>query len=207
MDSEQKAELITDVMKFYRQDITKFTISVWQNAMQPYSFEQVSKAMSAHVANPENGQFMPKPADIVKQLSGTVTDRSAMAWGKVYDAAQRIGAYTDVVFDDPAIHAVIEDMGGWVKICRAETKDISYLMHRFCESYKAYASRGNFEYPRQLHGDRSPDSEYIKKGLKPPSAKLIGNPQKAMDVLQGGSAKGKTQITDASQLIKLRINP
>jgi hypothetical protein len=197
MDNENKAELITDVMKFYRQDITKFTISIWQNAMQPYTFEQVSKAMSAHVANPENGQFMPKPADIVKQLSGTVTDRSAIAWGKVFAAMSSVGAYSDVVFDDPAIHAATEDLGGWPKVCRGETKDLGYLMHRFCEFYKAYANKGDAPYPKRLIGDRSPDYEFEKKGLPLPTPKFIGNPEKANAVMQGGVMGGKTMITDS----------
>ena len=68
---------------------------------------------------------------LVRQLAGTATDRAMLAWGKAIDAASRVGAYTDVVFDDPAIHAAIEDMGGWPKFCRGDVKDLSYLQHRF----------------------------------------------------------------------------
>ena len=55
-------------------------------------------------------------AQLPIKLDGTVTDRAALAWGKVLEAMSSVGAYSDVVFDDPAIHAAIEDCGGWVKI-------------------------------------------------------------------------------------------
>jgi hypothetical protein len=53
---------------------------------------------------------MPKPADIVRNLQGTASDRSLIAWGKLLEAMRRVGAYRSVAFDDGAIHAAVEDM-------------------------------------------------------------------------------------------------
>ena len=163
-------------------------------ACSPFSIEQVSKALTAHATDAERGQFAPKVADIVRILSGTATDRAALAWGKCLEAMSSVGAYTDVVFDDPAIHAVVEDLGGWPKLCRTEMKELGYVQHRFCESHRAYTGRGQFDYPRRLGGDRSPDSEYEKVGLKLPRPALIGNPDRAKLVYQNGGA-GKTSIS------------
>jgi hypothetical protein len=193
-------ELVKDVMKFYKQEASPFALQVWVNAMQAFDFEQVNKAFSAHLVNPENGQFMPKPADIIKALQGTQTDRASLAWAKAYEAASSVGAYKDVAFDDPAIHCAIEDMGGWPKFCRTEQKNLSYAMHRFCEQYKAYVGSGQFEFTARLRGDRSSDAEYEKKGLPLPKPKLIGNSQKAMEVLNGGSKSGRLMITDAGSI-------
>ena len=190
-------DLITDVMAFYKQDASPFALSVWWQACQKYDIEQVSKALTAHAMDPERGQFAPKPADLVRQLEGTATDRAMIAWGKVLDAIQRVGGYTDVVFDDAAIHAVIEDLGGWVKVCRGETKDLGYLQHRFCEAHRAYSAKGQFDYPRQLMGDRSPDEMFIRKGLPPPRPALIGNTERARLVFEGGQSGGKTRIAFA----------
>lgn len=185
--------LVTDVLGYYRQPVSEFTMSVWWQACQPYTLEQVSKALTAHATDPERGQFAPKVADLVRILSGTHTDRAALAWGKAHEAMSAVGAYTDVVFDDPAIHAAVEDCGGWPKMCRTDVKELSYLQHRFCESHKAYVGRGKFDYPRRLAGDRSPDSEYEKRGIPLPKPALIGNADKARTVYQGGGA-GKTAI-------------
>lgn len=197
IDMPRFKNLITDALAFYGKDISTFAISVWWQACERFDFEQVSRALTKHAMDPEHGQFPPKPADVVRQLVGTSTDRSAIAWGKVHEAMGRVGAYTDVVFDDAAIHAAIEDMGGWPKMCRTELKDLGYLQHRFCEAHKAYVKRGQFDYPRRLNGDRSPDSEYLKIGLKPPRPAVVGDETQARLVYRGGGTDGKTQITFA----------
>lgn len=197
-DRAEFGRLITDVLAYYRQDATKFTLDLWWNACQSFDLEQVSKALSTHAMDAERGQFAPKVADLVRILSGTHTDRAQIAWGKTLEAMSGVGAYSDVVFDDPAIHAVVEDLGGWPKVCRTETKDLGYLQHRFCESHKAYTGRGQFDYPRRLTGDRSPDHEYERKGLALPRPAIVGDVERARQVYHGGQVAGKVQITHAA---------
>lgn len=187
--------LLTDAMGYYKQDASKFTIDVWVQACRPFTMEQIRKAMTAHATDPERGQFAPKVADIIRVLQGTHTDRAKIAWGKAYQAMSAVGAYQDVVFDDPAIHAVIEDLGGWSKFCRTETKDLSYIQHQFCEAHKAYTGRGKFDYPRRLHGERSSDDEYLRKGIQPPKPAVVGDIEQCRIVYSGGVQGGKTAIT------------
>lgn len=193
-DKSKFVSLLTDALAFYRQDVSPFAMTVWWQACEPFAFEQVAKAMTAHAMDAERGQFAPKPADIVRQLAGTATDRAMLAWGKVHDAMGSVGAYTDVVFDDPVIHAVIEDLGGWPKCCRQPIDELSYLQHRFCEGYRAYAGRGEFPYPRRLPGDRSADAEYEKAGLPLPKPAVIGSKEKARLVYRSGGT-GKASIS------------
>ena len=206
-EREAFAALLSDVHAYYRQNVSEFTLTVWAQALQSFSLEQVRNAMTRHATDPERGQFCPKVADIVRILQGTHTDRAQLAWGKALEAMSAVGAYQDVVFDDPAIHAVIEDLGGCPKVCRTESKDLSYLQHRFCEAHKAYTGRGTFEYPRRLMGDRSPDHEYEAKGLPVPRPALIGNAEQARIVYQGGNVAGKTAITYSADLSRLLPRP
>lgn len=206
-DEKEFAKLVTDALAYYRQNTTEFTLSVWLAACQNYTLEQVQKALTAHATDPERGQFAPKVADIVRILGGTKTDRALLAWGKVFEAMGAVGAYQDVVFDDPAIHAAIEDLGGWPKVCRGETKDLSYLQHRFCESHKAYTERGTFDYTRRLSGDRSPDSDYAKRGLKPPKPAIVGDVERCRLVYRGGNSAGKTAITFGALVALSASNP
>ena len=160
---------------------------------------------AAHAADeplrPEAGKFPPKIGDITRMLEGTQSDRAALAWGKALEAMGSVGAYTDVVFDDPAIHAAIEDLGGWPKVCRTEARELGYMQHRFCEAYRAYVGRGKFDYPKRLGGDRSPDSEYIKFGRPVPKPAVIGDVQRARLVYQGGGvAKGAVSFLALSAL-------
>lgn len=195
-DKVKFSKLITDVLAFYRQDVSAFAMSVWWQACEPFDFEQVSKALSAHAVDPERGQFAPKPADVVKILAGTKTDRARLAWSKTFEAMQRVGAYKSVAFDDPIIHAVVEDLGGWMKLCREEVT--SFTEHRFCESYRAYVNRPDVAYPAKLLGEHECINRHEGRQSAPPV--LIGNPQKAAEVLRLGSSGPKTQFTLASDV-------
>lgn len=202
------AGLLTDVMAYYGKDVSEFLIDVWWGAFESFEMEQISKALQRHACDPERGQFAPKVADITRALSGTSTERALIAWGKVHEAMSAVGAYTDVVFDDPAIHAVIEDLGGWPKVCRMDLKELSYLQHRFQESHRAYTGRGEFEYQRRLAGDRDPDHEYTSRGLPLPRPALIGNRERAIAVLKNGNVAGKTLITTLpDQAVRLLERP
>jgi len=198
-DKAKFSTLVTEVLAFYRQDVSRFAISVWWQACSGFDFEQVSKAFSAHAVDPERGQFAPKPADIVKALAGTKTDRARVAWGKAFDAMQRVGAYRSVVFDDPVIHAVIEDLGGWTKVCRSDMDELSHLERRFCEAYRAYSGRADMAFPAKLIGEFEAVNRHEGRKVAPPV--LIGDPQKAADVLRLGGTGAKTQFTLASSVI------
>lgn len=201
-DFREFSAMLTDALAFYGKDVSSFALSVWWQACSRYSLEQVSKALTAHALNADRGQFAPKPADIVRALEGTHTDKALLAWGKALDAAGRVGAYQDVVFDDAAIHAVIEDIGGWPKFCRAETSELSYLQHRFCESYRAYVGRGAYPYPRVLAGDRSPDHVYTSRGLPPPKPMVVGDVVAARLVYRSGEQGGKACIALADAALE-----
>jgi hypothetical protein len=194
-DKSEFGQLLTDVLAYYRQDTTPFVLDLWWSAFADFDLSQIRQAMQRHATDPERGQFAPKVADLVRVLQGTATERAALAWGKTMGAMQSVGAYTDVVFDDPAIHAAVDDLGGWPKLCRTDLKDLSYLQHRFTESYRAYVGRGQFDYPRLLGGDRSPDAMYAKRGMKPPKPAIVGDIERCRLVYKGGAAGGKTPIT------------
>jgi hypothetical protein len=204
-DKPKLWKLITDVMAFYKQDVSQFALNVWWESCKGFALEQVSKAMNQHAMDPERGQFAPKPADIIRQLQGTRTDRSLTAWGKVMDAMQRVGAYQSVAFDDPVIHAVIEDLGGWVGLCRSDMDELSHTERRFCNSYRAYAARPEgLEFPARLAGAHEIENRTAGRKVAPPV--LIGNPEKAAEVLRLGSSGPKTRFTLASELVPtLRI--
>lgn len=200
-------ELLTNVMAYYGKDASDFLLDAWWGACSGVSLEQVQKAINAHIRDAERGAFPPKVSDIVRALQGTSTDRATLAWGKVFGAMGSVGAYQDVVFDDAAIHAAIVDCGGWQKVCRGDLKELSFLQHRFTQSYKAYTDRGVFDYPRMLGGDRSPDSEYLKFGRPLPKPAIVGDPARAALVLsQGGTGGPQITFKAVSDLVAIPDN-
>ncbi len=190
--------LLTDALAFYRQDVSKFSLGVWWAACAPFALEQVSKAFTAHATDPERGRFPPMPADIVKHLQGTQTDRSLIAWGKVLEAIQRVGAYQSVVFDDPAIHAAVEDLGGWCAACRSTMDELPFLQRRFTEAHRAYSTRPGLPYPARLIGESEAANRAAGKPVDAPV--LIGDPQAAREVARLGAGSNRVQITSGGAL-------
>lgn len=138
--------LLTDALAFYGKDVSTFALSVWWEACKAFDMEQVRNAMTKHAMDPENGQFAPKPADIVKALQGTKTDRALMAWSTVYRAFSEVGAYASPDFGDNATHAAINDMGGWPKLCHLKLDELPFTQKRFCDLYRMHQAYGNTEH-------------------------------------------------------------
>lgn len=152
------AALLSDVMAFYRQDVSEFAMSVWWEACKSFDLEQVRKSLTAHAMDPERGQFPPKPADLVRSLQGTHTDRALLAWNKAYKAISQVGAYQTLDLGDPIAHAAIQSLGGWVKFCQSGVDELPFLQKRFCDFYRTYTSRGVEDAPKRLAGISDTDN-------------------------------------------------
>lgn len=185
-DKAAFAELLTSVHAFYGKDASTFAISVWWEACKPFDLAAVRDAVNRHATNPDAGQFMPKPADMVKMLQGSTQDGAMVAWAKVDKAIRFVGTYATVVFDDPIIHAVVEDMGGWVLLGTKTDKEWPFIAKEFETRYRGYRMQGGAgEYPPKLTGIA--EAQNSNGGFKIPDPVLIGNKGMATIVLLGGS--------------------
>lgn len=185
-DRKAFADLIGGVYAYYEKPLSKFVLQLWWNGCEPYDIDVVQAVLSAHIQQPErDGKFLPRVSDIAMALHGTAGDRASMAWGKVRQAMADFGQYADVVFDDPAIHCCILDLGGWPKLCRVEPGQLGYEQHRFTQAYRAYTKALPPDYPRKLIGDRSPDEEFAKRGLPAPAPRAAGDRRRCRIVYEG----------------------
>jgi len=198
---QQFRELMSGVHDFYGRDLSEFALSVWWGAMRPYDLGTVRDAMSRHVVDPDAGQFMPKPADIVRMVGGRSIDAAQTAWSKVDAAVRRVGNYASVAFDDPVIHRVISDMGGWVLLGSKGDGDWPFIAKEFENRYRGYRMRGDRpDYPPILVGIA--DAHNAQAGFKAEPPVLIGNVEKAQAVMAGGSGDGAVKVVrigDAQQ--------
>lgn len=202
-DYDQFSQAMTATMELYgKPSLSEFSLSLWWGALECYTLAEVLGGLSRHVQNPDSGQFAPKPADVVRAIGGTTHDNSAMAWAKVDRAVRSIGSYEDVVFDDAYIHAVIDDMGGWIRLGTGHTdSDWPFVQREFETRYRGYATRRFLQsHPRQLVGIANAHNH--KNGANPKFVKpprLVGDEQKAIAVYQGGTK----ELEQSSQFKRL----
>lgn len=195
-DYERFRTLIADVHGFYQRDVSSFALTVWWEAMKPFDIEAVSQAMNRHVMNPDSGQFMPKPADVVRMLQGSTQDAALRAWAKVDKAVRQVGTWDDVVFDDPLIHRVLHDMGGWIAMGQKTEDEWPFVAKEFENRYRGFKARNERpEYPAVLIGLAGANNR--QQGFKVAGPKLIGNAERANSVMLGGTDKPMLEITRA----------
>jgi hypothetical protein len=193
--------MLSQVADYYRQTIPEGVMNIYWEGLKQYDLAAIEKAFWAHTQQPDNGQFMPKIADVTRFFSGRTTDQAAVAWSKVDKAMRSVGTYNDVVFDDSIIHRVILDMGGWIHIGTKTDKDWAFLQNEFQTRYRGYKISSDApDYPARLVGIANAQNEIQGFELKPPV--LIGEQTKAKLVLEGGSKKALIQMQRAGDQVK-----
>ena len=187
-DHSRFIALLADVQAFYGKDLSEFAGCVWWEAMKPYDFEAVADALNRHCVNPDSGQFAPKPADVVKMLGGSTQDAALVAWSKVDRGVREVGTYRSVVFDDPTIHRVITDMGGWVYVGAKDEKEWQFVRNEFVNRYRGFRMRSEIpDHLPVLIGVA--EASNTKAGFRSEPPTLIGDAAAARAVLASGSDK------------------
>lgn len=184
-DMRTFGSILADVYALLRQDCSDGVRRLWWQALKPYPIEAVQQAFAQHICNPDVGQYLPKPADIIRVLTGSSEERALRAWSDVDCAVRTRGPYVSVVFDDPLTHAVIAAMGGWVTLCRKSVDEWPFVQKDFVTRYKGYVNHPPASYPRCLIG--LTDADHQRRGLpspRPPT--LIGSPERARQVYTQG---------------------
>lgn len=193
-DFDTFSAMLTAVSELYSKTSSTFAIGLYWNALKDYDLAAVRQAFDRHVRNPDNGQFMPKPADLIRMMSGSTQDGALQAWAKVDKAVRSVGTYADVVFDDPLIHRVVHDMGGWVRIGGHSDDEWPFVGKEFENRYRGYAMRRETpEYQPVLTGIANAQNQ--RNGMPLMKPVLIGNPAVAESVRLGGKAGALLGIT------------
>lgn len=161
----------------------KLIMQIWFTALSDYSVQEVASAVTRFIKNPDSA-YKPKPADILRMIEGTSADQAMNAWSKVEAAIRRVGSYQTVVFDDPTIHRIIDDMGGWVDICQTSEDELPFRSKEFCNRYRGFVSRREIpQHNRRLYG--LIDTKNGADGYGDTDPVLIGNHVLALEVMEG----------------------
>jgi hypothetical protein len=142
-DARNFQTLLVSVFDLYTKPApSDAVLEIWWNCLATWSLTEVSEAFSVYIKHSEEGQFLPKPASIVRILEGGGARTHAfLASTNVVRAIRFHGRYSSVEFNDPRTHAVIEDMGGWAKLCDTLEKDLPFVENEFRKRYEGYAMR------------------------------------------------------------------
>lgn len=201
-DFDLFAEMLTSLADLYGKELTEASITLWWRALAQYDVAAVREGFDRHVRNVDTGQFMPKPADVLKMLHGTTQDSAMLGWAKVDRAVRQVGIYRSVVFDDALVHRVLHDMGGWAMLGTKKESEWPFVAKEFENRYRGYCARNDRpEYPPVMIGTAQAHNAAEGFELEPPV--LVGDPQSARVVMLGGTTAPLITFTPASELQQL----
>lgn len=198
------AKAFLALAEYYGRELSEGVIALYWQGLQQYPINDIEAAIGRHLQNPDSGQWMPKIADIVRMIDGTTQSAAAMAWAKIMRAVGCVGQYQSIAFDDAVIHLVLDDMGGWPKLCQTSEEELPFVQKRFETSYRAYRQRGNDmpAYPRYLAGVS--ETANSAQGYRSDPPRLVGDLAKARQVFSGGSDVARLPVHVASEpMLKL----
>ena len=159
----------------YSKEITKPLLRLYFDALSQMTIQQAESAMMAHMRDPSAGQYFPKPADIIRQITGTekqqaiaVEDRASMAWACIEREIRRIGSYGALELDDKQALAAVKAIGGWKSICASTTEELTWKRKEFIGSYATYERTPIEMLPSKLPGliELSEHKTQSQQGLK-----------------------------------------
>lgn len=195
-DRKNFVTLITGIADYYSKELSITSIGLYWEGLKQYDYPAIERALWQHTQNPDSGQFMPKIADVTKVLQGRTEDQAQLAWSKVDGAVRRIGVWADVAFDDPIIHRVLHDMGGWVRINSFEDENWPFVAKEFITRYRGFRISGQIpDYPKYLLGTAS--THNTAEGLAKPCVRLVGNQAATLQVINLGKPIGALLLDGA----------
>jgi hypothetical protein len=171
-------ELITALCELHDKKLSQTLADIYWESLKQFTDEQCIKVFKELILT---SRFFPKPVDFIEILNGKKQDQATIAWIEVLGAVKSIGNYQSVKFSNPAIHSVINAMGGWPQLCLMESKEEKWKQKEFERLYDVINSRDG-KHPEYLPGTHEMENfrmgnelerEIIKIGLDGRNKKLL----------------------------------
>lgn len=136
-DRERLLQTLAATYAYYERELTQFAVKVWLEDLADLPIDAVCAAFVAHRRDPQRGQWLPKSADILRQIRGDIESDAHLAWGDVMRIACN-GGRGEV---DAVTLAAVKSLGGISVIQHAKPEQNQWLQKRFLEAYAVYARR------------------------------------------------------------------
>jgi hypothetical protein len=149
-DIEKFAVVMAALSECFDKEISEKKLEVYFAALQELTIEQVAAAAKWLMRYRTITGTFPLIAEFYQALEqvegqGGVEDRAELAWRKLVWAIKNHGYYASVCFDDPVIHAVVDAMGGWLKISGDDPdwweSELKWRQKDFVALYRALAKQ------------------------------------------------------------------
>ena len=130
-------------------EISETKMSIYWESLKEFYLEDIKRAVGVIIRGRVYSS-LPKPAEIIQAITGSMEERAVKAWIQVVESVKIIGPWQSVRFADPVIHAVVEHMGGWPELGNMLSHEEKWKRQEFERLYPIMAQRD--EHPPYLPG-------------------------------------------------------
>lgn len=180
-DKLQFEEILTGLAEIFDTELSDIKVDIYFEALKDMSLDDFRAAANT-VAR--TCKFFPKPVEFREQVLIGLDVQASLAYEKVEKAFRKPGIYKTVVFDDPVIHAVIQNLGGdkgWIEYNNLLEKDVKWWRKDFEKKYLQLAPlvhQGSLDPPKELPGLYAFHDNATDEARLPV---IIGDRQKALE--------------------------
>ena len=128
--------VLTGLGEAFDKKISDTLFEVYWEALKDLPFEDFNRAANMLI---RTSKFFPKPVEFRDQVLPDITAQASLAYEKLDKAFSQAGIYKTVVFDDPVIHAVVENLGGWIYYCNLPDEELKWYRKDFEKKYLDFA--------------------------------------------------------------------
>lgn len=161
----------------YQKEPDPLLVEVYWRTLSGLPIEALEKACMNLVAT---SKHFPRASELREFVAGpaidppNLEDEAEIACGIAWEEIRDSGQYRTMVFDDPAIHATIESLGGWVDWCLGTNN--SARRKDFSRRYMAHRRRINRDGVR-----RSPPALILPGSMSAQEPRFIGDRRKILE--------------------------
>ena len=132
----------------YSEKLSKDTSKIYWDMLNKYDDKIVKEATIKCI---RELKYFPKISEIIETIEGSPADEAELAWISLLDKIEIKGHYQSVTFPEyPAIGAVVEVIGDWIKVCNMTFDEEKWVKKEFIKLYPIMKRRGG--YPDKLIG-------------------------------------------------------
>jgi hypothetical protein len=161
LDHQLFVKGITMLCEVYGRTQSKLLLEAYYRVLGTMSDEEFELAVTGLMGD-RTFLKMPLPAEIKQYGKGDSGSKALLAYHQVIAAVRHYGGYKSIIFEDRTTMAVVEHMGGWIRLCDATIDEWTWLAKDFVKYYGAFDGRG-MEAPGRLPGIHEQTS--VAKGL------------------------------------------
>ena len=161
-DRHTLLQTLLGVYAYYDRDLSELAVSVWFDDLAEHDIAAVCAAFVRHRRDPERGQWLPKSADILRQLQGDTDERRQSAWALVLAEARSVGTYGRPRLTAEQ-RAAVDAVGGWRAVCHCEERELGHMQRRFMAAFDAFDARAERD-QLLIAGPMSPTIAALTRG-------------------------------------------